>query len=109
MDQDSIIVSVLLSNPNELEKIIETNFKDFSYDTNDYFLELEKEYISISIKSNQSDQIEQILDSLLNTYPKLRYEMKIYKSGEKYPCSYRINKQGKKIYTKKQTKFLSLM
>ena len=52
------------------------------------------------------NNLSYIIESYLDKYvgQKLRYNILIYKDDDIYPSSIRINRKGKKIYTKKQTK-----
>ena len=56
--------------------------------------------------NNLSYTIESYLDKYISK--KVRYNILIYKDEDIYPSSIRINRKGKKIYTKKQTKILAL-
>jgi len=49
-----------------------------------------------------------ILDKYLGVYKFYRYGISLYEKGKKYPLTIRINKKGKKIITKNQTKLLSI-
>ena len=111
MENDYIILSFINNNKNIsiLQNLVELNFKDFNYDISDYYYDIEKEYILLIANSNDYSNIENICDNLRITYPTIRYNIQIYKHGEKFPSSIRINKQNKKKYTKKQTKFSGLI
>ena len=52
--------------------------------------------------------LQTILDKYLDIYKFYRYEISLYEKGKKYPLTIRINKKGKKIITKNQTKLLSI-
>ena len=49
-----------------------------------------------------------ILDKYLCFYKFYRYGISIYEKGKKYPYTIRINKKGKKVITKNQTKYLPI-
>ena len=53
-------------------------------------------------------KIEQYLDVLRITNPKMQYSIQIHIDDRKWPTTIRINKQGRKIITEQQTKFTSL-
>ena len=53
-------------------------------------------------------QIEQYLDVLRMTNPKMKYCIEIHTDERKWPTTIKINKQGKKIMTQQQTKYTSL-
>ena len=55
---------------------------------------------------NLASHIEEIFDKYINL--KVRYSYLLYKLGKDFPSSVRINKRGRKIFTKKQTKILCL-
>jgi hypothetical protein len=55
----------------------------------------------ISILKN----LEILLDKYVGIY---RYQIMLYEKNKKYPFTIRINKKGKKIITKNQTKYLSI-
>lgn len=53
---------------------------------------------------NKIYELGQLLDTLKSLNSNLRYNMIVYEENKKYPTSIRINKKGKKIITKNQTK-----
>ena len=55
---------------------------------------------------NLASHIEEIFDKYINL--KVRYSYLLYELGKESPSSVRINKRGRKIFTKKQTKILCL-
>ena len=71
-------------------------------------------FIYYSFQIGQDSNIENIdiiikeLDELLKKEKGIRYNMMIYDPEKKWPSSIRINKRGKKIITKQQTKYLSV-
>jgi len=52
------------------------------------------------------DNITNLMDQLLKKDKSIRYNMMIYDKEKKWPSNIRINKRGKKIITKEQTKYL---
>ena len=54
------------------------------------------------------DNITKELDQLLKKDKSIRYNMMIHDKEKKWPSSIRINKRGKKIITKQQTKYLCM-
>ena len=66
----------------------------------------ETKYYFIVKDVNLATYIEETLDSYIQQ--KIQYNLIIYDKESKHPSSIRINKKGKKIYTKKQTKILSI-
>ena len=66
----------------------------------------ETKYYFIIKDVNLATYIEETLDNYIQH--KIQYNLIIYDKESKYPCSIRINKRGKKIFTKKQTKILSI-
>jgi hypothetical protein len=105
IEEDFIIVGLIINNNIDLINLVELNFKEFDYTINESYSEIEKEYISLSIKSNNSSKIEEICDYLRINNKNIRYQIKVFKSGKKFPNSIKINKQNKKIYTKKKNKY----
>jgi len=55
---------------------------------------------------NLALHIEELFDKYINL--KVQYNYLLYELGKEYPSSVRINKKGKKILTKKQTKILCI-
>ena len=66
----------------------------------------ETKYYFIIKDVNLATYIEKTLDNYIQQ--KIKYNLIIYDKESKHPSSIRINKKGKKIYTKKQTKILSI-
>lgn len=66
----------------------------------------ETKYYFIVKDVNLATYIEEYLDNYIQQ--KIQYNLIIYDKESKHPSSIRINKKGKKIYTKKQTKILSI-
>ena len=66
----------------------------------------ETKYYFIIKDVNLATYIEETLDNYIKQ--KVQYNLIIYDKEIKHPSSIRINKRGKKIFTKKQTKILSL-
>ena len=66
----------------------------------------ETKYYFIIKDVNLVTYIEETLDNYIQH--KIQYNLIIYDKESKHPSSIRINKKGKKIYTKKQTKILSI-
>lgn len=54
--------------------------------------------------NTQIFHLENYLDDMKKIYPSLRYNLLIYDLSSKWPSSIRINKKGRKIYTKRMTK-----
>ena len=54
------------------------------------------------------EDLQIILDKYLGIYKFYRYGISLYEKGKKYPLTIRINKKGKKVITKNQTKLLSI-
>tara|TARA_B100000941_G_C28248324_1_gene420138 strand:+ start:107 stop:436 length:330 start_codon:yes stop_codon:yes gene_type:complete len=55
---------------------------------------------------NLASYIEEKFDNYINL--NVKYSYLLYELGKKYPSSIRINKRGKKIFTKKQTKIIGI-
>ena len=53
---------------------------------------------------NLAPHIEELFDKYIHL--KVQYNYLLYQLTKKYPSSVRINRNGKKIYTKNQTKIL---
>ena len=66
----------------------------------------ETKYYFIIKDVNLATYIEETLDNYIQQ--KIQYNLIIHDKESKHPSSIRINKKGKKIYTKKQTKILSI-
>lgn len=66
----------------------------------------ETKYYFIIKDVNLATYIEETLDNYIQQ--KIQYNLIIHDKECKHPSSIRINKKGKKIYTKKQTKILSI-
>ena len=66
----------------------------------------ETKYYFIIKDVNLATYIEDTLDNYIQQ--KIQYNLIIYDKESKHPSSIRINKKGKKIFTKKQTKILSI-
>ena len=62
---------------------------------------------SFSVDLTKIFQLESFLDALRVLHPKMRYSITIYEASKKWPCSIRINKRGKKITTRQQTKIFA--
>ena len=64
-----------------------------------YQVELTRDYLS------RIDYLESILDRWRENVPVIRYHIFIYDAENAWPRSIRINRDGKKIETRRQTKF----
>ena len=115
--QNELNIKVLNNNDNinEIKNILQNFIKeivdeylDFDYDkkkeTNQQF-NIVRTYLHDNI---DIELLKDVLDELLNLHREFRYELKIYNNTRKYPLTIRINKKGKKVITKRQTKMLSL-
>jgi len=60
------------------------------------------------VNKKKASYLEGYLDTLSHNNKEIRYSMKLFEQSKKYPHSIRINKKGKKIFTKQQTKFIVL-
>ena len=101
-----LTISMLETNKNNVMNIL-NNFKNNIYsdefDEEKYLL-----YYNIPVSVNIY-ALTELLDEVLTKYPKTRYILKITYKNKKYFSSIRINKKGRKITTKKQTKLLSIL
>ena len=101
-----LTISMLETNKNNVINIL-NNFKNNIYsdefDEEKYLL-----YYNIPVSVNIY-ALTELLDEVLTKYPKTRYILMITYKNKKYFSSIRINKKGKKITTKKQTKLLSIL
>lgn len=99
---------------NDLLKLI--NIYNIEYELKEY---IEYEYIkniqkeinciylkiyNISIKN----ELEKLLDLLIETYNSKNFKYLLYIFDDNKMSSIKINKKGKKIYTKKQNKFTTI-
>lgn len=97
--------STILDQVLEIVRRYDTNYKfDESYD-------LENTYtirINLTERYTSHVMLDVPLDRLRTIDRSLRYHIMEYNNGAEWPKSIRINKQGKKITTKRMTKFQPL-
>jgi len=101
-----LTISMLETNKNNVMNML-NHFEEYIYSD-----EIDKEiyilYYNIPVNANIY-ALTELLDNILITYTKTRYILSIKDKNNEYFSSVRINKTGKKITTKKQTKLLSLL
>ena len=101
-----LTISMIETNKNNIIKIL-NNFKNNIY-SDEFDDKKHVLYYNIPVSFNLYTLTE-LLDEILTKYPKTRYILKISYKNKEYFSSIRINKKGKKITTKKQTKLLSIL
>ncbi len=66
-------------------------------------------YMYIHIQGSENAcQVIILLDNLRSDQKKIRYNIQIHDPSKKWPSSVRINRKGRKIFTRQQTKILPI-
>ena len=107
MDYLSLQIRIPENLPDESKNEINQWINTIEQDTVDIYDGVnDKKYYFIIKDVNLATYIEKTLDNYIQH--KIQYNLIINNKESKYPSSIRINKRGKKIFTKKQTKILSI-
>ena len=107
MDYLSLQIRIPENLPDESKNEINQWINTIEQDTVDIYDGVnDKKYYFIIKDVNLATYIEKTLDNYIQH--KIQYNLIINNKESKYPSSIRINKKGKKIFTKKQTKILSI-
>ncbi len=113
---NTIKLSVLIPSLNvkaaySFQKIIINELIQFQITVDDVHEDLNSISMTFTIQGTENaGNVEKIMDVYINEHTRIRYSMLIFSSqhDKKYPSSVRINKNGKKIVTKKQKKVMVL-
>ena len=107
MDYLSLQIRIPENLPDESKNEINQWINTIEQDTVDIYDGVnDKKYYFIIKDVNLATYIEKTLDNYIQH--KIQYNLIINNKESKYPSSIRINNRGKKIFTKKQTKILSI-
>jgi hypothetical protein len=107
MDYLSLQIRIPNSFPIESKNELNQWINTIEQDTVDIYDGVnETKYYFIIKDVNLATYIEDTLDNYIQQ--KIQYNLIIYDKESKHPSSIRINKRGKKIFTKKQTKILGI-
>lgn len=116
MDVNTIQLKVLIpllsvKATDTYHKLIINDLMLYEISVADEYKDLNSISITFIIKGvENATAIEEIMDSYVNEHTRIRYSMLIFwtHQNRKYPSSIRINKKGKKIVTREQTKIMVL-
>ena len=107
MDYLSLQIRIPNSFPIESKNELNQWLNTIEQDTVDIYDGVnETKYYFIIKDVKLATYIEDTLDNYIQQ--KIQYNLIIYDRESKHPSSIRINKRGKKIFTKKQTKILGI-
>ena len=104
LELSNIILNDLLKLINKYNIYYELN----EYIEYEYIKNIQKEINCIYLKINNiflKNELEEVLDLLIKTYSSNKFKYLLYIYDNNKMSSIRINKKGKKIYTKNQKKF----
>jgi len=106
----SILIDISVPDNNNIGNIVEEIKSNMLESYHNCDINTDDNTINISlyeVNKKNASYLEGYLDTLSHN-KEILYSMKLFEQGKKYPHSIRINKKGKKIVTKQQTKFIML-
>ena len=107
-----LIIKMLQSEKEDIVKKL-NEFKKYMNDEESYINDYIQYYNIAKIDEDKVkatvEKLISILDNILKKYKSTKYLLSINYKDSEYPYTIRINKQGKKIITKKQKKLVSIL